>query len=488
MQMRKLLQIASALWLFLLVQPSFAAIAATAQWDVRTTGNDANGGAFDPSVTIPGTDYSQQNSAQVAFTDLVIGGTTTQVTSAANPFATCTAGVGYCGNFIHITGGSGCTVGWYEVLSTSTITATLDRSAGTAASTCTGNLGGSIATPVAAMNVMASSNTVWVQSGTYTQTVNGLVNNAANPAVAYITGYNATHGDGGTAPLLTTATNSIDIIRLATGNFWTFTNVSFSSTAGTRGNGIQQFTGGGGLTVSCTQCTFDGFTNAFNGDNAGSHGVFNNIYLDRAELKNGGDGVVNTGGGTLVFLNCYVHNNGRGSNASFGAQFVIGSIFANNTTDAFTMSGGSNLQAINSVFTGSTSGGSGAGIRFDVGAQNAIVNLQNNILYGDTVGFLVNTGNPVVIANNNNAYGSNTTNRSGISAGANDVTLTANPFTNAGAGDYSLNSTAGGGALLKGTGFPGIFPGATSTGHLDIGAVQSSGGGGGAVGNFGVSN
>jgi len=52
------------------------------------------------------------------------------------------------------------------------------------------------------------------------------------------------------------------------------------------------------------------------------------------------------------------------------------------------------------------------------------------------------------------------------------ITLTADPFTNAAAGDFSLNNVAGGGALLRGLGFPGVFPGGLTTGYLDVGAVQ----------------
>jgi hypothetical protein len=62
-----------------------------------------------------------------------------------------------------------------------------------------------------------------------------------------------------------------------------------------------------------------------------------------------------------------------------------------------------------------------------------------------------------------------------IGPGANDVALTAKPFTNSAGGDFSLNSTAGGGAACKGVGWPGIFPGGTTTGNIDVGAVQSAG-------------
>jgi hypothetical protein len=81
------------------------------QWDVRTGGSDSNGGGFDPTVSSPGTDYSQQNSPQVAFTDLVIGATTTHLTSALNPFTSL-----HVGNLVNIPSGlTGFTAGIYEV-------------------------------------------------------------------------------------------------------------------------------------------------------------------------------------------------------------------------------------------------------------------------------------------------------------------------------------------------------------------------------------
>ena len=52
------------------------------------------------------------------------------------------------------------------------------------------------------------------------------------------------------------------------------------------------------------------------------------------------------------------------------------------------------------------------------------------------------------------------------------VVLTADPFVNAAAGNFALNATAGGGAACRAAGVLGVFPGALSTGYLDIGAVQ----------------
>jgi hypothetical protein len=72
----------------------------------------------------------------------------------------------------------------------------------------------------------------------------------------------------------------------------------------------------------------------------------------------------------------------------------------------------------------------------------------------------------------NNAFGSNGTDGDGSFRYQEDrITLSADPFTDAAGDDYSLNATAGGGALLTRAGF----------GYLgeacDVGAVQAQGGG-----------
>jgi hypothetical protein len=56
-------------------------------------------------------------------------------------------------------------------------------------------------------------------------------------------------------------------------------------------------------------------------------------------------------------------------------------------------------------------------------------------------------------------------------AGVGDITLSANPFTNGASNDFSLNSTAGGGAAVKAAGFPGVLN-SGGTGFIDLGALQ----------------
>ncbi len=82
-------------------------------WEVRpTVGSDTNGGAFDNTVTSPGTDYSQQNSAQYAFTDGASSGTS--FTSASHSFTSADVG-----NVMNISSGTSVTAGWYTIVSVS---------------------------------------------------------------------------------------------------------------------------------------------------------------------------------------------------------------------------------------------------------------------------------------------------------------------------------------------------------------------------------
>ncbi len=61
------------------------------------------------------------------------------------------------------------------------------------------------------------------------------------------------------------------------------------------------------------------------------------------------------------------------------------------------------------------------------------------------------------------------------------IALSGDPFTNAASGDFSLNSTAGAGAACRAAGYPGVFPGATTTGYVDLGAAQHQDSGGGGL-------
>ena len=137
-----------------------AAIPGTTQWDVRTTGNDANGGGFDPGPGT-GTDWSQQNLPQVTINNstIIATATTTVVTFTSNSY---TVLAGDVNNAFHLVSGvSGCTAGWYIITSVSAGlngTWTVDRDTTCAGAAITsGFMGGSLATVVTAVNTVGIS-------------------------------------------------------------------------------------------------------------------------------------------------------------------------------------------------------------------------------------------------------------------------------------------------------------------------------------------
>ena len=52
------------------------------------------------------------------------------------------------------------------------------------------------------------------------------------------------------------------------------------------------------------------------------------------------------------------------------------------------------------------------------------------------------------------------------------ITLGTSPFTNSAGGDFSLNTTSGGGASLRAAGYPSVFPAGLTASYLDVGAAQ----------------
>lgn len=451
------------------------AIAATVQWDVRTTGSDTNGGGFDPTSGTPGTDYSQQSSPQVVFTDLVIGATTTQLTSAANPFSAAVVG-----NILNITSGTGFTVGWYQVMSVSGTTATMDRAVGTAASTGgNGNLGGSLATIRQANTNSASGNTINIKAGTYTVTAEIQV---AQSTVSFI-GYQTTHGDGGTSPLITTATNSVYLFNTLSSNAGVqlFQNLSLSNTAATRAGGIWQRTGHG-TTQSWIfrQCTFDGFTSGIDNSDSIPFEVYS-LYVFECEFKNCTVRAIDASSpNTFSYIDsCYIHDCPAGIYATSGSSpgfHASRCIIANISGKGIeTNNKGAAIQSC-TIFNCTQA------IYIDGSAASVFIN--GNILYGNSYGVYVSTATvgskSSAKASAYNAAGGNTiADYFNWAPDPTNISLTVNPFTSSGSGDYSLNSNAGGGTACKGAAYPGVFPGGTSTGALDIGAVQSATGGGG---------
>jgi hypothetical protein len=436
-------------------------------WEVRTAGSDSNGGLYYAAQAGAGTDYSQQNSPQLSLTDVVTNGTTT-VTSATGGFT-----AAMVANGINIAG-----VCYMIATRSDTNTITIDRTV-SSASGQTGKVGGALASPGFASGQATTSNQVWIKAGTYTLTstsanvAGGKVSSPAGGADFPFRweGYQTTRGDKGTRPVIDGgATTGISLFGTG-GVLAIFDNLEFTIPDSTS-------TGLAIINTQCRaiRCKASGVGTGISVSSAGSD--FSLVFCEGANTTSTpfslaarglafgcvahGSAVAGfTGSNTVNYVNCLSFGN-TGAGFSAGNQTIAS--FCNctsygNTGDGFVLTTASTAQ-MNLVYNCLAVSNGGYG--FTAPSTSGKVALINCAGYNNTSG-------------NKNAL---LTNVEGF------VTLSADPFVSAST-NFGLNSTSGGGAACRAAGLPGAFPGlASTTGYLDIGAVQhqDSGGGGGTGG------
>jgi hypothetical protein len=494
----------------LLATPLRATMPNRMAWEVRPgAGANTNSGAFavltnNTTACTGGTDWTQQNAAQVTFNGSTVTATTTGVSATIVITGYTVLATDVC-NTLRVSGGVLFTTGLYQIVSVNTglNTWTLDRTATTGASSAmAGTMGGAMATLAAAFaDLTASASiqpqfdcTIWYKAGTDTVTT-GVSIPLTSGIIVH--GYQTTRGDNtGTRPLLTTATNSVNLVLGTASGVYstiTFINVSFSNTAGTPGAGFYAPTNATGRGLAIINCVLSGFTFGIEGD-YNTDFVWGALTIYQTEIKNCvTDGIRNLG--TTYIIGSYIHNNGatgatlNGSGPPGPTSFVVfGSVFASNGTHGISTASTpvpSSLIVQNSVFYGNTQDG------ISLGETNFMnVTIVNNIFSSNTFWGILNSnaasldyGLGSYFKANNAFYNNGSGATTGLPVDLTDITLSANPFVSAGS-NFALNSTAGGGALLKAAGYPGILAGGVGTGYLDVGALQSqcsaSGGGGGA--------
>lgn len=454
------------------------ALSATVVFEVRTVGSDTNGGGFNTAAS--GTDWSQQTSPQYSVTDAVTNGTTT-ITSATANF-----GTDVVGNLAYVSGGTGAITGdLYEIISrTNTTTIVVDRSTGLTAGTgATLKIGGALGSPGWAVAKMVPSNTVWVKAGTYTVTTttpgsNGPVKynpgtDASLAAPSRIEGYNTTRGDKGTRPLIqlqaSLTTAAINIFELSGGtnkyvwadNFELDATTGNTTATGAQVNSnfqrIQRFkinhTTVNGIDLRdareyATDCEVLNFS--------GTAGVQMHVSCDR----------------TTELLRCSVHGGTTEGVNCAGSGVTLGDLLIYGITG--TTKNGLVTDYDTSIFGATIYGCTGSGV-YNVTRTLTTGNWVNVLSYGNSLfGFTAEAAvGPVLqlthCAGGGNGSGNLDTN---YASAAQDgfIALTADPFTNAAGGDFSLNTTAGGGAALRAAGVPG--PLGSNTGYRDVGALQ----------------
>lgn len=426
------------------------ALSAALVWEVRSSGTANGGGAFNP--TTAGVDYSQQDAAQAAYTDLEITSTTTNVTSSARPFI-----ADDVGNILNITAGTGFTVGRYEIMSVSSGVATLDRVAGTALSTGgTATLGGAINDPSIAASLGVSDNTFWLR-GTFTISSNSTATANGNVLfsnAAHVRGYSSVRGDNGKAVLSVTHTGAGNNLR---------TNGGHSTCANIRVVGTTKAGTGFSLNGEMnwnleadTRAT--GFVTALDG------WVFSSLAKDCGERGFGESGryfyCVAIGCGTntshsafagrMTAVHCIaIGCTGNGFSSSTQYMSVVNCIAIDNAQHGFYRQSQDQGQTF---FNCLAVGNGGVGFRSDA---NTIRRISGSILFG--------------CAGYDNA-GGDVTGNWGTNLGFDS--LTEDPFVDQATGDYRLNEDPAGGAVLFDGGFPGAYPGLANTAnHTPVGAT-----------------
>lgn len=438
-------------------------------YEVRTTGNDANGGGFVPGGA--GIDFSQMDVAMFAYADLASANATAAnpvVTSASHAFTTDDQN-----NILHISAGTNWTPGFYWIQSVSAGAATLDKACGTVAAVSAGTyaIGGALGSPGMAGGAMVGGNTAHVRGGAYiitSLTVNvsggmvGLPGGAYN-AYTIMQGYGTVRGDEGQPTITMSASLSpTGTPMFACAAYGYFGNLF----ANANSKNAPCFSSTGTATIYKCRAT----------GSASSLGAVVNFWvMYECEVYGNGYNVVNSG--SSRFIRCRIHDAGTlnlSITGAAGGTHFIECIFANGQLNTGNGSGNtSNFHGCvmyNAALLIASSASSrdtvlsrciiarapGYGINVAETHQAMIIDrcaFWNNTSGDYQTAYLPDTGpNPPV---------------------KNKIVLTGDPFVNAAAGDFRLNNTPGAGRACRGADL--WTPQGLSTQILsygDVGALQ----------------
>lgn len=412
-----------------------------------------------------GVDYSQSTAAIATNTDLAsTDGTTTPctITSALAPF-----GVQDVGNIVHITAGTNWTVGWYEIVSVSVVTATLDRACGSAATLSGGTfyVGGALSLNSTLdsefINQVIAGQAVYLKNGSFTigEAVTNSADGTSSAAIAYL-GYNTLRGDNPTSTNRPTIVAGANSVIWSAADYYILNNLILTSS---NANGLSIGLNSLVLNVKSTN------SSTGNGMQIGAGTVILNGEFSSAS----GTAVsINGAGGKLI--GSYIHDSTTciALVANRTDTMTLFNVLDTCTT-GISIGSSANAPIImnNTIFGAETPAGTGISA---ASTQATGITLVGNIIYGWTTGVSFNASSSSALSEYNNFY-NNTTNSSNITAGSTDLAVDP-AFTDSSTADFSI------GTALKAAGFPGLLPGSGSTGYLDIGAVQrvepaASGGG-----------
>jgi hypothetical protein len=445
------------------------AISANTVWEVRpTNGVDTNSGGFVPGQASPGTDWSQQPGAQYALTGLTSSAANAVILSAS-------AAADMKDNIINVTGGTNATTGHYQIISVIVgVSITVDRNWCTGAVVSgTANIGGAKQTIGAMNTILTTTNqnatgqivyvkaeaTITIGAGITFSPNGGTTAQTANQLV----GYTSSRTDQGKVTIQATSGSAFTMLTVSPSGLLIVRNFIID------GNSRTTITG-----LACN-ASYAQFEDVFVINCTSTGATFTNQQCTAVRMKiTGCANAFNCegGNGPNNFIDCVAYGNtGTGFTAAVGV--FIGCISANNTGASSDGFGGTNGLGKNSRCcilincSAYTNGRDG----FRLGSTiNCPVSIKNCIGYG-------NAGKDIQAATNVIPSGGVTVEYSAfvttanLTLGQGCVTPSVDPFVAGGSNNFALNNTAGGGAAVRGLGFPGVLS-VGGTGYVDMGALQ----------------
>lgn len=412
----------------------------TAQYWIRTDGNDANGAGYDSGISGAATNYSDQASPQATFTLLTLLSGTLTDTGSLGLFT-----AAMIGNAVNVPG-----QGYYWITARTNgnvVTVTPATGATTSFTTQPGKVGGALrqlvalnngggvsapgtATPLVPgnqINVRASGSGS-VGSPDYTlssyatfpsgDVTNGMISWVAYNGTPYISGF------------------GLMFYSLAGQRF---VGLYFTASGGNIGNdGILNMSGG--ISSALINCTVDcNNQSLLIGVYLGSP---QNVIIGGAVINSSTDGIVVGSYGCTV-TNCNIHNcAGWGVNGQTATNLVTCAVWGNTSGGVQLASNGVDP---NQIIGCTIDGNSGDGIKVSGTSQAQVSslfnnNITNNIGYGINVAAGTATANTAAIAleDYNNVYNNTSGGYHNLNAGTHDVNL--NPGYTAGSGAYTPTS------------------------------------------------
>lgn len=469
------------------------AISAATVWRVRPGGNDANGAGYDSSISGAGTDYSQQDAAQLSLTDLVCqasdDATRLKLRSATGGFTSA-----MIGNAIRILSTGTFTAGYYFIVGyDSTNLVTLDRSpAGGADRTGgSGKVGGAAATPWqidddgnATGNKCVPGNKIYIRgSGSRYPTTADYTKSSTYTNVQGDTtsGYVSWIGENGRPRISMGGNGYVSWQR----GHRAYISLYLTRSAAQADEGVVS---GSGTNVLIYDCVING------GDQNGpclrlgraNLCIGNDIFCHASAPTSGANrrGIVMSGFDVWIGFNRIHHcgDDGIEFQGTGTALFNVIDHCKGNGIQIVNHSGDNNQIAL----VGNTiDANEGHGIDIASG-QATITQIVNNIIsnhtgsgkYGVNAAGTTATNDRLLQLVDRNAFYNNTGHRNGVSAGPNDIDGTDPSYTSASTGDYRI------GTALKALGLNvNDFSDASGARtFLDIGAMQREEAGGAGAG------